>query len=39
VVEQRNAHVGGVKDLVWVDHSNFVTTGQDILIKSWTFNA
>jgi WD40 repeat protein len=38
VVEQRNAHNGGVKDLVWVDASNLLTTGQDIVIKSWTLN-
>jgi len=38
VAEMRNAHNGGVKDLVWVDSSSLVTTGQDILIKSWTFS-
>jgi len=39
VAEVRNAHVGGVKDLVWVDGNNILTTGQDVLIKSWVFNA
>lgn len=38
VFEQRNAHVGGVKDLIWVDAHNLLTTGQDILIKSWSVN-
>jgi WD40 repeat protein len=38
VAEVRAAHIGGVKDLIWVDHSNILTTGQDILIKTWTFN-
>eukprot|EP01127_Copromyxa_protea_P004274 TRINITY_DN14155_c0_g1_i1.p1 TRINITY_DN14155_c0_g1~~TRINITY_DN14155_c0_g1_i1.p1 ORF type:complete len:605 (-),score=163.75 TRINITY_DN14155_c0_g1_i1:74-1654(-) len=38
VFEQRNAHVGGVKDLVWVDAQNLLTAGQDILIKSWSVN-
>jgi len=36
VVEQRNAHNGGVKDVVFIDHQSFLTTGQDIMIKGWS---
>eukprot|EP01126_Amoeba_proteus_P026130 TRINITY_DN2590_c0_g2_i16.p1 TRINITY_DN2590_c0_g2~~TRINITY_DN2590_c0_g2_i16.p1 ORF type:complete len:593 (-),score=124.14 TRINITY_DN2590_c0_g2_i16:125-1903(-) len=38
VFEQRNAHNGGVKDLVWVNANTLLTTGQDIVIKSWNFS-
>jgi len=33
--EQRVAHVGGLKDLVWVDNRNLLTTGQDSVIRKW----
>jgi len=38
VVDQRNAHNGGVKDVFWVDHANVISTGQDIVIRSWQVN-
>jgi len=36
--EQRVAHVGGVKDLLWVDHRTILTTGQDCVTRSWNIN-
>ena len=31
-----NAHQGGVSDVVFIDNTNFVSTGLDGLIRSWT---
>jgi len=36
--EQKFAHRQGVKDVVWYDNRTIITTGQDILIKSWKVN-
>jgi len=38
VHEQRNAHIGGVKGIEFVDDSNLLTTGADLLTKSWALN-
>jgi len=38
VHEQRNAHIGGVKGVQFVDDSNLLTTGTDQLTRSWTLN-
>jgi len=36
--EQRVAHVGGVKDLLWVDQRTLMTTGQDCVTRTWNIN-
>jgi len=38
VHEQRNAHMGGVKAAQFVDESTLLTTGQDLVTKSWGLN-
>jgi len=38
VVNQQRASVGGVKDLCWVSNRTIITTGQDIVTRSWNLN-
>jgi len=33
--EQRKAHVGGVKDLVFINNNTLLTTGQDCVTRKW----
>jgi len=36
--EQKFAHRQGVKDVIFYDNNTLITTGQDLLIKSWKVN-
>jgi WD40 repeat protein len=33
--EQKNAHIGGVRGLEWVDDHTLLSTGADLLTKAW----
>jgi len=32
---QRNAHVGGVKDLIFINNNTLLSAGQDCVIRKW----
>jgi len=36
--EQRGAHMGGVKDLAWVDFRTLLTAGQDCVARAWSLS-
>jgi hypothetical protein len=38
VHEQRNAHMGGIKGAQFVDGNTLLTTGSDLVTKSWNLN-
>jgi len=37
-INQQRASVAGVKDLFWINNRSIITTGQDIVTRSWNLN-
>lgn len=35
VTEQRMAHTGGVKDLLWINGNTLLSSGQDSVTRKW----